>query len=777
MKTFRLLCYCLVLFLVLIAAPPLRADRPDPMRIDQSIGRDGQAINDPNTFSAAPWVVLGNLFGDPNDLQPWVAYEQKWLGPGQDIFIKAFNIDNSTWEKRGYDTGQGSLNVDRDHVASHPSIDFGGPIVNGIPSIPWVAFAEQNPQNPYQGDIFVRRLVREGSREFWQLVGQNRGTVSNPLPSLNYDISYPAANPVLVAGATSADATELLPWVIWEESRGITTDGLNRRQIYVRRAEHAGGNGIIGGYRWTQVGRYTYNGHVESLNVIGLRDASKPDMAFAGPNYTEAWAVWQESEPPPPTPVVTPRPIFATPTPTPTAPPMRVFAAKAVPDASASGGYRWETQPSCDRGELLCALNRNPFNHASNPRITAGSLEYEDPKQPKPWVVWQEQLSQQVFPGPGGVKTISHIFVSRWDGQQWVSVGGPLNVSASREGTEPDIFFIGRVPYVVWTEEIGRTSYQGPEPPPPTPRTQGYVRQSYVYVARLADARPGQERWELVTNINCGVNVYPYWEGDRASIHGSANMPYIAWQESGLRVREATPQPDDPLGSNVFGARLLPEGSAGCNSPLNTVTPFVTNTPRPTRTITPSITPSPTNSATPTPTQTYTPTSTRTATPTSTATLTSTATPTSTSTSTSTATSTATATRTATPTFTPTPTLTPTPTPTRTSTPTSTFTPTPTSTATLTPTPTPTRTPTSTSTSTPTQTLTPTPTQTSTATLTLTPTSTQTSTPTFTPTSTSTATATPTFTPTVTRTPTISPTPVVYRLYLPHLVTIQSVAN
>ena len=587
----------LALALLALARAPGHADGPLGVR---GFERDGFTVNDNGTNAFSPAVAFGSLTGDAYDSRPLVAFEQVSLDPAADILVKAFNYTTGEWERLG-----GSLNLDRGRIGEGPALALLGRPGGAL--VPWVAFNEVRPDQRsvpryvWDSQVYARRLAQDASGDAWTFVGQNRDAGSRLLPSLNVDTGQNAAHVALALGPPTEPGGERAAWVAWDEDSGAT----RRRQVYARRAVPSAAPDVLGGYLWQVVGQPRGPGGVPSLNVNPARLAEQPALAFAGPDGAEPWAVWQESEVPPLNPRLT--------DPTPIA---RVYTAQAVPDASAAGGYRWEPRPTCPT-DAACALNRNVQNHATNPRLAAGSLAGEDPARPSPWAVWEETVYETRDPATFLPIRYSHIFVSRWDGVRWRPVGGPLNVALDTEATHPAIRFVGPVPYVAWSEEKGRVY---------DPRTRRYFRFAYVYVARLADATPGHERWELVTNVACGANFVPYWAGDRPALTDADGTAYLAWQESGLEI--FPPADYIPRGQPVFAARLAADRPALCNTALNTPTPFVTPTIRASRTPTATTTGTPAPTTTHTPTPPPTPTTTHRPTPTATPTPTTTHTPT-----------------------------------------------------------------------------------------------------------------------------------------------------
>jgi hypothetical protein len=118
-------------------------------------------------------------------------------------------------------------------------------------------------------------------------------------------------------------------------------------------------------------------------------------------------------------------------------------------------------------------------------------------------------------------------------GTQFRPVGDSLNVAPGENATHPDIFFVGNVPHVAWTE------------------TQNGIKK--IYVKHLADVRPGQERWDL----NNGITDISHFsqQADRPAISSNGATPYVAWEEA-----------SGP--SNIFVAHRTPEDAAwGRNYP------------------------------------------------------------------------------------------------------------------------------------------------------------------------------------------------------------------
>lgn len=467
--------------------------------------RDDDAVSDKSRDSGAPSLALGSLAGNPDNLVPWVAFEQRHTSSAQDIFVKSFNSSTDQWVLRGADQNSGSLNFDRSVEAEQPSIDFAGPVVNDLRTVPWVAWYEPVSAFGHKENIFASKFVQSSGQEFWQPAGQDRSGGSL-IPSLNIHTDQVAENPALAGGSTQASPTATVPWVVWEENSATT----HKRQIFVSRAQAASGSDIIGGFRWVPTGAPSSGPDEPSINVDTTRDGVEPDLIFSGANNTVPWAVWYEEG---------------------SGRPARVFAAKAVADASAGilGGFRWDIQPDCAGNETTCALNRNPGHDAIDPKIATGTLVGEPATAFKPWVAWQES---------DGAHT--QIFVSRFNGTAFAPVGGSLNVSESHNAENPDIFFVGHVPFVSFVEEIGN--------------------RKVLLVRHLAN--PDSGRWDLDTPLR-GLNVKRHAPAAVPSLSGNGVAPSVAWEEGDRlsgdgRVFEAHRVPTGPAWGTVSPSLIAP---------------------------------------------------------------------------------------------------------------------------------------------------------------------------------------------------------------------------
>jgi hypothetical protein len=334
---------------------------------------------------------------------------------------------------------------------------------------PWVAFVET-----IGGKQQILAAKFDGAS--WQRIGG--GTP----PTLNISAAQDADHPRL-AGSGTLTSTDSVPWVSWDEA---TASG---RRVFVKR---------LSGNAWQLVGA--------ALNVSASAAGSHPHIAFAGAGNTQPWVVWQERR---------------------TGQPGQIFAAKTTGDGQGSWSLVGR-QALC--AGAACTLNFDASSDAATPRITTGTLPGE--AAPAPWIVFAEQID--------GVR---QIFVARLhptDKDRFVLVGnhnnldtGSLNASTAQNASDPDIFFVGNVPHVSWTEQ-----------------RDGVSR---VFVSHLADARPGAERWDL--GADEGINRSLVIAAAHPAIGSAGTTPFVAWQEG-----TAT--------TDVFAAHRYPDGPAwGSNRP------------------------------------------------------------------------------------------------------------------------------------------------------------------------------------------------------------------
>jgi hypothetical protein len=431
--------------------------------------QDDHAVNTNVSRDALrPSIGVGTLTGSTSPGQ-FVAFTQNTFNSqSRDVFVSQFAANQ--WQVVGAGANDGSLNIDRSKPAEHPDIDFAG-ANRGVLWATWAEPAAGIFNNMKQ--IFAARLDTAANR--WQAAGEDLG---GGHPSLNINTVAEAENPRIAGGATSSGENPR-PWVIWEEDSLRFSNAIH---IFVKRA--VPDTSAMGGFRWEIVGQNRISppgAPLHSLNVDLNRSAHDPDIAFAD---TVPWAVWYEEG---------------------SGRAQRVFAARAVGDFSQPDTVEWQPVPACggSGGDQNCALNRDPFQDAFDPRIAIGPAPGTSTMVP--WVVFvQKNASGRNL-----------IYVSRFDpdGNRFIAVGGALNLQPFFPGSVaeyPDIAFAGKVPFVTWTENLGQFK-----------RT---------FVRHLADARPGFERWDLDTSPT-GINVESFRDAFTPAITTNGVAPFVTWQE------------------------------------------------------------------------------------------------------------------------------------------------------------------------------------------------------------------------------------------------------
>ncbi len=458
-----------VLRLATLLAGVLAATRPASGAVVSLAGQvndDAANMIDPSQDAGLVDVAGGTVVAG-NKTVPWATFEQK-VGRSQQIFVRAFK--NGQWVTQG---SPASLNIDPTAEAEAPSIDFAG----AGRTVPWVAWYEPN-RNFDVGDgqglvqasptnIFASRFNPGANK--WLPSGQDRANGAL-VPSLNIHTDRTAENPSVAGGATVAGA-DPVPWIVWEENDGPVDDD-STRQIFVAKGvkQTAAGTPCAGfkpseannvnGFCFQQVGLERFISGANppddtadpSLNVDPTRAGVEPDIAFTGTADKVVWTVWYEKGDS-------------------RIPGLRnnemVFAAKAVANPNADGGFQWvavgggtagQTNVLDDSGasklgpcaasvenEDDCALNADTLADAENPRVAAGTLT---PGQPTvPWVVWEEAID-------GGQHTILIARLVGGDHFELFKPGNPIS-NRNNDASRPDIAFAGNVPYVSWQQQIG----------------------------------------------------------------------------------------------------------------------------------------------------------------------------------------------------------------------------------------------------------------------------------------------------------------------------------
>jgi hypothetical protein len=416
------------------------------------LNSDAAAGIDP-TLPAGVVDVVGGALDATKPAVPWTVFEQTTkTGSTQrlQVFSRAFK--GGAWVTEGHATVGGlpgqtvrfpaSLNFDQSQDGEAPAIDFAG----AGRAVPWAVWYEATTALAGKTQVFASRF--DAANDRWAFAGQARTGAGgvNP-PSLNVDTGQNAEDPAVAGGSTDSSKPPG-PWVAWQETAPAPN---GHDQIFVSRPVATSGDCPIGtkpaggtpegGFCWQQTGTERVAGE-PSLNVDPTRDGIEPDLAFTGPSNTVPWVVWYETG---------------------GSAAERVFAAKAVSDASADGGFHWQAvgngtaAPVADQvigtsstgcfastdAQAPCALNKDASHSAEDPRVASGTMTPGGTTVP--WVVWDEDV--------GGVK---QVFVSRLvnrDHFELANTGAPLSLGAN-DSTRPDIAFARNTPYISWREQI-----------------------------------------------------------------------------------------------------------------------------------------------------------------------------------------------------------------------------------------------------------------------------------------------------------------------------------
>ncbi|MFN8121894.1 MAG: hypothetical protein U0237_05640 [Thermoleophilia bacterium] len=496
-----------------VAGPVAASVVPLPGPLGQ-VNDDPAAGIDPSVPVAAADVAGGSLAAGGRHV-PWAVFQQQNGGVAQ-VFSRSFA--NGVWTTRG-----AALNLDPAKDAEAPSIDFAGP----GRTVPWAAWYEDSAAFPNGAtQILASRFDAAGNR--WLPAGQDR-TAGQKAPSLNINTDLAAENPAVFGGATTAGA-DPVPWVAWQELDGPA--GTRREQIFVSRGVKAaagqasctgfspGDGPVVNGFCWQQTGiarvsrtsLKSDNATDASLNVDTTRDAIEPDGAFTGPGDTVPWVVWYETGP-------SPRGLAGN---------EMVFAAKAVRDDAAKGGFHWVAVGRAGSGildasdsggpcaangvaEAACSLNADPALDARDPRVAAGTMTPGSPTVP--WVVWAEGTSR------------TRVFAARLVGDRFELLNGgqPLSSPAVSAAT-PDISFTGNTPEVTWTEagRIRTGHFEGPAANP-------------VFVTDGAEVSLGSG---FAPRISSGCTATPATADGASCPGGAVGSPFIL-SPSGRNADEA----------------------------------------------------------------------------------------------------------------------------------------------------------------------------------------------------------------------------------------------
>jgi hypothetical protein len=133
-----------------------------------------------------------------------------------------------------------------------------------------------------------------------------------------------------------------------------------------------------------------------------------------------------------------------------------------------------------------------------------------------PYVTWSESDG-----------THTQIRVKRFDGVTWQAIGGPVNVSATRNAAGPSIASVAGIPYIAWTEDDG---------------TANQIR-----VARLDGAG-----W---VHVGGSLNVSSAQHAEAPTIAAVGGVPYVVWPEHTATVNQV-------FAKRLDGATWTPLGGA-----------------------------------------------------------------------------------------------------------------------------------------------------------------------------------------------------------------------
>jgi hypothetical protein len=90
-------------------------------------------------------------------------------------------------------------------------------------------------------------------------------------------------------------------------------------------------------------------------------------------------------------------------------------------------------------------LNRSPYSAVSSPHADSVSLTSDGANPYVAWTEYSMSSSLQADSPP-------QVYVDKWNGSAWVSLGGSLNVNPSGYANDASIVYSNGQPYVAWTE-------------------------------------------------------------------------------------------------------------------------------------------------------------------------------------------------------------------------------------------------------------------------------------------------------------------------------------
>jgi hypothetical protein len=369
------------------------------------------------TWNGSKWILLGS-FVEPQ-LHNWVKphlvidRENRPLVIWEDttgksnVIVKRWN--GITWEQMG-----DKLEIDSNNYVNDVSLSIGR---NGKPIVAWHEVG-RSPYSSEQSNLYVKRW--DGTQ--WIKIG------------------LPVNTNVLYDGGLTLDVlSNNVPNVSW---LGTNLKTFERGVFVYKRV----------GDEWLQRGHkvdWDFGGSSRNSSLI-LRGSNRPTLAFQHGQYdiiVKSWTnevyqwgagfIFYGKDPS--------MSVFRNSAPilaycihdTSNNVPGRIYVqyAKILSSTSSNGIWNWEWLYLGD------VLNKNSENDAQHPSISVGTDN-------KPVVTWQENNG-----------TSWDVFVKRWDGTSWVQIGDSLDISLAANAQHP-VIDIGtdNNPVVAWYEETATTS-------------------------------------------------------------------------------------------------------------------------------------------------------------------------------------------------------------------------------------------------------------------------------------------------------------------------------
>jgi chitodextrinase len=100
-------------------------------------------------------------------------------------------------------------------------------------------------------------------------------------------------------------------------------------------------------------------------------------------------------------------------------------------------------------GASWSLVGTGPLNMSSGAGSTATSISVASDGT-YPYAAWTEYV--RTFTSQGDAATPPQVYVSHWNGSQWSTVGGSLNVVSTDWATDASVAYFNGQPYVAWTE-------------------------------------------------------------------------------------------------------------------------------------------------------------------------------------------------------------------------------------------------------------------------------------------------------------------------------------